>query len=272
MSTTVVSANLSGQMSSVTTRSHWTRRWRGLKARCGGLIISPNVRPAPASTGQEIIVTPKAEEAAPGSASAQKNHCAGGADRDPGGVDANLAKFRAGNRLVPIRVQADLGVRRDLAAILGAADPWRHRHQRAVIGGGRRCAGARPLSIERYDRVRRVVLGADLTGGIALGDALSRVFALPGATDVSTGIAVKRSGDAEIMAEVFSGFALAMGVGLVLVFALLVLLLRGVFQPLTILLSLPLSLGGVILALAELPPANQPAGRHRHPDADGHRH
>ena len=51
------------------------------------------------------------------------------------------------------------------------------------------------------------------------------------------------------MAEVFGGFASAMGAGLLIVMAVLVLLFGSVFQPITILLSLPLSLGGVILAL-----------------------
>ena len=42
---------------------------------------------------------------------------------------------------------------------------------------------------------------------------------------------------------------MAMGAGLMIVLGLLVLLFRSVFQPLTVLFSLPLCLGGVILAL-----------------------
>jgi multidrug efflux pump subunit AcrB len=51
------------------------------------------------------------------------------------------------------------------------------------------------------------------------------------------------------MGEVFAGFALAMGAGITIVLGVLVLLFGSVFQPVTILLSLPLCLGGVILAL-----------------------
>ena len=40
-----------------------------------------------------------------------------------------------------------------------------------------------------------------------------------------------------------------MGAGLMMVFGVLVLLFGSVFQPITILLSLPLSIGGVVLAL-----------------------
>ena len=73
--------------------------------------------------------------------------------------------------------------------------------------------------------------------------------ALPEAQTLPAGVHIQNGGDAEIMDEVFSGFAMAMGVGLMIVLGLLVLLFRSVFQPLTVLLSLPLCLGGVILAL-----------------------
>jgi hydrophobic/amphiphilic exporter-1 (mainly G- bacteria), HAE1 family len=109
--------------------------------------------------------------------------------------------------------------------------------------------GQGPASIERQDRVRRVLIGADLAPGLALGEALREVYALDTANSRPAGVRVVNGGDAEIMAEVFAAFAGAMGAGLVLVLALLVLLLGSVFQPLTILLSLPLCLGGVILAL-----------------------
>ncbi len=84
---------------------------------------------------------------------------------------------------------------------------------------------------------------------MALGAALAAVYALPEAHDLPPGVRVQSGGDAEIMAEVFDGFASAMGAGLLIVLAVLVLLFGDVFQPVTILLSLPLSIGGVILAL-----------------------
>ena len=57
------------------------------------------------------------------------------------------------------------------------------------------------------------------------------------------GVRVQNGGDAEIMAEVFAGSRRAMGAGLTIVLAVLVLLFGDVFQPVTILLSLPLSPG-----------------------------
>ena len=107
---------------------------------------------------------------------------------------------------------------------------------------------------------------------MTLGDAAAKVKSLPEAGSLPTGVRIQESGDAEIMGEVFAGFAAAMGAGLLMVLGVLVLLFHNVFQPITILLSLPLSIGGVIAGLLLTGNADQHAGRDRHPDADGHRH
>jgi multidrug efflux pump subunit AcrB len=63
------------------------------------------------------------------------------------------------------------------------------------------------------------------------------------------GVTVKESGDAEVQAELFSSFGKAMLLGLLLVLSVLILLFKSVIQPFTILLSLPLAIGGVAAAL-----------------------
>jgi multidrug efflux pump subunit AcrB len=57
------------------------------------------------------------------------------------------------------------------------------------------------------------------------------------------------SGDAELMAELGSGFGGAIVTGLLCVFCILVLLFKDVLQPITILSAIPLSLGGAFVAL-----------------------
>ena len=166
-----------------------------------------------------------------------------------GDVGANLAKFNAGDRLVPIRVELREGARGNLGLIetlmirtaSGDAVPL---STLADIGFDQG-----PSSIERYDRVRRVVLGADLAKGIELGEGLERVKSLPEAKALPEGVRFQEAGDAEIMGEVFQGFAMAMGAGVMMVLGLLVLLLGSIFLPLTIIFSLPLSLVGVFAAL-----------------------
>ena len=76
------------------------------------------------------------------------------------------------------------------------------------------------------------------------------MLALPAAKNLPAGVELKQFGDAEIMGEVFESFAKAMGAGIMMVYAVLVLLFGSFLQPITILFSLPLSIGGAIVALA----------------------
>jgi hypothetical protein len=74
-------------------------------------------------------------------------------------------------------------------------------------------------------------------------------MALPTVKNPPPGVAVREVGDAETMAELFDGFAVAMQAGLLMVYGVLVLLFVSFLQPITILFSLPLSIGGAVLGL-----------------------
>ena len=166
-----------------------------------------------------------------------------------GDVGANLAKFTAGDRLVPIRVELVQEARADLRTLQAlrvrtAAGSSVPLSEVADISFGQG-----PSSIERYDRTDRVVMGGDLAKDVQLGTAVDKVKAMPELKALPAGVTLAETGDAEIQGEVFSGFAQAMGLGLLIVLGLLVLLFGNLFHPLTILLSLPLAIGGVISAL-----------------------
>jgi multidrug efflux pump subunit AcrB len=109
--------------------------------------------------------------------------------------------------------------------------------------------GQGPTAIDRYDRRLRIALEADLYGTDALGEVLGLIKALPTAQNLPPGVTLGETGDAEVMGEVFDSFSKAMGAGIMMVLGVLILLFANFFQPLTILLSLPLSIGGVIAAL-----------------------
>ncbi len=207
-----------------------------------------NVAPSAGADRPEIRVVPRADEAARFGVSTE---AISDAVRIAtiGDVPANLAKFRAGDRLIPIRVQVDTALRGDIDAMQALTVTGATGLPVPLLAVADVELGQGPASVERYDRVRRVVLGADLARGLALGAAVKQVYALPQAQALPPGVRIQNGGDAEIMAEVFTSFGLAMGAGLVMVLGVLVLLFRNVFQPITILLSLPLCLGGVILAL-----------------------
>ncbi len=217
----------------------------------GAMRRLPGFRDVAANAGvdrPEIRVTPRNEEA---SRFGVTTEAIADAVRiaSIGDIPANLAKYRDGDRLIPIRVQLDPAARADLSGLEVMPVPGTNGLAVPLTAVADVGFGSGPSSIERYDRVRRVLIGADLERGEALGAALAKVYALPEVQNLPKGVRVQNGGDAEIMAEVFSGFASAMGAGLLIVLAVLVLLFGDVFQPITILLSLPLSIGGVILAL-----------------------
>jgi hydrophobe/amphiphile efflux-1 (HAE1) family protein len=167
-----------------------------------------------------------------------------------GDIGANLAKFDVGDRQVPIRVQLDEKARADrqaleslkVATASGATVPLSAVARFELAQG--------PTAIDRYDRMRRVLVGADLVGSAPLGKAVEEMLKLPAARDLPPGVELREFGDAEIMGEVFASFAAAMGAGIMMVYAVLVLLFGSFLQPVTILFSLPLSIGGAIVALA----------------------
>ena len=166
-----------------------------------------------------------------------------------GDIDANLAKFDAGDRQVPIRVELDraarsrVGLLQDLRVATGAGSTT----PLSVVADFSISHG--PTAINRYDRSRRVTIEGDLRGDTALGDAVAAIKQLPTARHLPPGVEIRETGDVEVMSEVFASFAAAMGAGLMMVYILLVLLFGSFLQPVTILASLPLSIGGAIVAL-----------------------
>src|SRR5712672_2933987 len=169
-----------------------------------------------------------------------------------GDVGPALAKFDAGDRQVPIRVQLEDNARGDLPMLEQLRVPLGQRGERggvplSVVADIQLDQG--PTSINRYDRERQATVAADLVGTAALGDATKMIYDLPVMKSLPQGVKVSPSGDAESLNELSEGFATAITAGLMMVYAVLVLLFGTFLQPITILFSLPLSIGGAIVAL-----------------------
>ncbi|MFO1399703.1 MAG: efflux RND transporter permease subunit [Steroidobacteraceae bacterium] len=166
-----------------------------------------------------------------------------------GDIEQNSAKFSLSDRQIPIRVSLVEAARRDPATIenlpvrtlLGTTVPLKSVADISF--------GQGPSKIRRYDQLRRVAVDADLNG-VESGVALKKLHELPSYKSPPAGVRIIDVGDAEIQKELFSNFMLAISAGIMMVFAVLVLLFVRVFQPITILSALPLSLGGAAFALA----------------------
>lgn len=165
-----------------------------------------------------------------------------------GDVEQNLARFNLPDRQIPIRVMLDEQARSDLDRIRALRVEGRPGLTVPLgsVAEIRHAAG--PSQIDRLDRVRKVTVEAELAG-MPLGAATVLVNDLPILKNLPAGVRRKEMGDAEVMRELFQGFGVALGTGVLLVYLVLVLLFGGFLQPLTIMSSLPLSLGGALIAL-----------------------
>jgi len=108
--------------------------------------------------------------------------------------------------------------------------------------------GQGPSKIRRYNQARRLSLEADLNH-TELGPAMKKIRDLPIYKNLPPGVQIVDVGQAQYMQELLTGFVLAIVAGIMLVFAVLVLLFARLFQPITILSALPLSIGGTVIAL-----------------------
>ncbi len=108
--------------------------------------------------------------------------------------------------------------------------------------------GGSPSEIDRIDRMRNVTISVELNGRI-LGDVNREAQALPALKHLPQGVTLVEQGELQRSSELFQSFGLAMAIGIFCIYAVLVLLFHDFLQPLTLLMALPLSLGGALLPL-----------------------
>ncbi|WBU54729.1 efflux RND transporter permease subunit [Paracoccus sp. SCSIO 75233] len=165
-----------------------------------------------------------------------------------GDVEANLAKFNAGDSQLPIMVRLNEAARADLENIRNLRVPSSvGQVPLETVAEVGLSAGA--TEINRYDRRFQTSVSANLAGDTRLGEADAIVQAEALTIDFPEGAEIQASGDLEIMADIFEAFGTAMAAGIMLVYVVLVLLFRSFITPVSILLSLPLAIGGAIFGL-----------------------
>jgi multidrug efflux pump subunit AcrB len=158
-----------------------------------------------------------------------------------GDIDQNVAKFSLADRQIPIRVALDEESRRSIDTLKNLPVPTASGGSVplkvvADIGFG---AGA--STIRRYNQTRRLVIGADLAPGLVSGDAMPKINALPSLANLPQGVEKVELGSQKWQAELLVNFAIAVIAGVLLVFAVLVLLYKRILPPFV-------NMGSLILA------------------------
>jgi multidrug efflux pump subunit AcrB len=164
-----------------------------------------------------------------------------------GDVDTGLAKLNLSSRQIPIRVRLNDAARADIETLRMLPVPARQGMMVPLMNVADVSLAAGPAQISRFDRSRDITITASLDG--PLGEAWEKLQALPSVKQLPPGVRQLPTGNVEFMVELFAGFAKAMIIGILCVYALMVLLFREFLQPVTILSALPPSVGGALLFL-----------------------
>ena len=162
--------------------------------------------------------------------------------------EEDVTKYKEGDNLYPVRVRVDRSFRSNAEVIGGLTLP-------SMKGGFVRLDNVAslveengPTQIERYNRQRRVTVQANLEG-IPLGDALKaaerivKTFHMPPEYQAAT------EGKAKEMGRMLKGFLVAFVLSFIFMYMILASQFESFLHPVTIMLSLPLSIPFAVLSL-----------------------
>ncbi|WP_426242778.1 efflux RND transporter permease subunit [Psychrobacter sp. TWP2-1-2] len=167
-----------------------------------------------------------------------------------GDYEQRLSKLNLDTRQIPIVIRLPDVAKQNVSQLEGLYLP-----SSLPAGQGVRVGevasldfGTGPAQISRLDRERAISITVQPASG-ELGDLVQAVKSVPAMQQLPPSITIIDQGQAENMAELFSGFVIAMSVGVVCILGVLILLFGRILQPFTILMALPLSIGGAFVGL-----------------------
>ena len=164
-----------------------------------------------------------------------------------GDYSSSLSKINLPQRQIAVRLRLDPSLRTDIDRI----------RQLRVTGSNGQVAlssiadiriGSGASQIDRIDRYRNVTISVELNGR-PIGEVMQEVRQLPAMQQLPQGVREVEQGELQRMGEMFGSFGVAMAIGILCVYVVLVLLFHDFLQPATILGALPLSVGGALVAL-----------------------
>ncbi|MBI5940368.1 MAG: efflux RND transporter permease subunit [Caulobacterales bacterium] len=206
-----------------------------------------NVLNTAAIARPEILITPRADEAARLGVSAgvlsQAIRVA-----TIGDIDQLLPKYNLGDRQVPIRLRLSDAARQDITVLENLRVPTVSGGSVPLSAVASVTYGAGPSQVSRLDRSRVATITTELNG-ITSGEASQAVNQLPSVKNLPEGVKQGMTGDIEFIREMIVGFAGAFITGLLLMYAVLALLFKSFTHPVTIMAALPLAIGGAFVGL-----------------------
>jgi len=160
-----------------------------------------------------------------------------------------VSTFEEGGESFDVRVRLAEGDRDRSEAI--AALPVRTRGGRLVEF--RQLAnveeGTGPVQIDRQNRQRQVTIMANLESFKPLGAAMTDVLSIEREVGLPPGVVSAFTGAGDMMAESFASIIFSLVLAIVLIYMVLASQFESFIHPVTIMISVPLSIGGALGAL-----------------------
>ncbi|MEW5848018.1 MAG: efflux RND transporter permease subunit [Myxococcota bacterium] len=165
-----------------------------------------------------------------------------------------VAKFRAGDRNIDVRVQLREADRDAVDDILAIGVPTRRGTPVTLREVTTLHPSATPATIERINRERLITVTANVANR-SLGDVVAEINQGLARLQKPSGYSFKFGGEAERMQETFSNLGIALLLAVLFIYFVLASQFESFIHPFTIMLSLPLAIVGAFafLFLLDIP-------------------
>ncbi|MCJ8191527.1 efflux RND transporter permease subunit [Sphingomicrobium aestuariivivum] len=166
-----------------------------------------------------------------------------------GEVEQNSAKFSLSDRQIPVSVSLSEQERENIDTLLNLPVPTSNGGSVPLKSVADISFGAGPTSIQRTDQQRRIAVGTDFSPDLQQGEAWAIVNGLESVQNLPRGVQRLELGEQKWQQELLFNFVVAVAAGVMLVFAVLVLLYRRFLAPFVNMGSLLLAPLGAAVAL-----------------------
>ncbi|HSQ56424.1 MAG TPA: efflux RND transporter permease subunit, partial [Gemmata sp.] len=160
-----------------------------------------------------------------------------------------VTKFKEGSDQYDVWLRADLS-KRDRPAAIDVLTVPNAKGQPVELRTFAHLAPARgPATIERYNRQRQIGIQCNFAPGVVLGNVIPEVDAYVKALEMPSEYRTEFLGEAKLMADSNSNFALAFVLAFVFMYMILAAQFESLVHPITILLAVPLTLPFALISL-----------------------
>jgi HAE1 family hydrophobic/amphiphilic exporter-1 len=160
-----------------------------------------------------------------------------------------ITTYREGDELYDVRLRLTPETRNRPDVIRGVAVPSETVGQVRLDNVVNLVPGTGPVQIDRQDRQRQITLTGNLGKGKALGDALSEIDTTVKEIGLPVGYTTGVTGMGKFFKEMMDSFTLAFLLSIIGMYMVLAAQFESFLHPITIMLSLPLSVPFALLSL-----------------------